>query len=99
MEILLQAKDDPSVLVSAEEVWSSNGERPAVLGHRLEHPQERLLGGLGHALRLWPELEPALREAAPTGVELTPRRRTVRARRDAGARAGRIRRARAGVVG
>ena len=35
-------------------------------------PQERLLGGLGHALRLWPGLEPALREAAPTGVDLTP---------------------------
>ena len=34
-------------------------------------PQERLLGGLGHALRVWPGLEPALRDAAPTGVDLS----------------------------
>ncbi len=67
---MLQAKDDLSVLVPAEEVWSSNGSGLQVLGRRIEEPQERLLGGLGHALRLWPELEPALREPAPTGVDL-----------------------------
>ena len=72
VEILLQAKDDPSVLVPAEDVWSSNGSGLRALGRRIADPQERLLGGLGHALRLWPELEPALREAAPTGVDLTP---------------------------
>jgi non-specific serine/threonine protein kinase len=72
VEFLLQAKDDPSVLVPAEQVWSSNGSGLKALGHRLADPQERLLGGLGHALRLWPDLEPALREAAPTGVDLTP---------------------------
>ena len=70
VEILLQAKDDPSVLVPAEEVWSSNGDGLRVLGRRIEDPQERLLGGLGHALRLWPELAPALQDPAPTGVEL-----------------------------
>ena len=69
VEILLQAKDDPSVLVAAEEVWARS-ERLDALGHMLENPQERLLGGLGYALRLWPSLEPALREAAPTGVDL-----------------------------
>jgi superfamily II DNA or RNA helicase len=72
VEFMLQAKDDPSVLVPAEEVWSSNGSGLKALGHRLADPQERLLGGLGHALRLWPALEPALREAAPTGVDLAP---------------------------
>jgi non-specific serine/threonine protein kinase len=72
VEFLLQAKDDPSVLIPAEEVWSSNGSGLQALGHRLADPQERLLGGLGHALRLWPALEPALREAAPTGIDLMP---------------------------
>jgi hypothetical protein len=72
VEFLLQAKDDPSVLVPAEEVWSSNGSGLKALGHRLADPQERLLGGLGHALWLWPDLEPALRQAAPTGLDLTP---------------------------
>ena len=70
VEILLQAKDDPSMLVPASEVWSSNGDGLRVLGRQIEDPQERLLGGLGHALRLWPELEPALHGPAPTGVEL-----------------------------
>ncbi len=70
VEILLQAKDDPSVLVPAEEVWNANGHGLSLLGRRIDEPQERLLGGLGHALRLWPELEPALRERAPTGVDL-----------------------------
>ena len=70
VEIMLQAKDDPSVLVPAQDVWSSNGTGLRVLGRQIEDPQERLLGGLGHALRLWPELEPALQEPAPTRVEL-----------------------------
>jgi non-specific serine/threonine protein kinase len=72
VEILLQAKDDPSLLVPAEDVWSSNGNGLRAFGRRITDPQERLLGGLGHALRLWPGLEPALREAAPTGVDLSP---------------------------
>ncbi|MGZ4323256.1 MAG: SNF2-related protein [Solirubrobacteraceae bacterium] len=70
VEILLQAKDDPSVLVGAADVWKSNGDGLQVFGRHIEDPQERLLGGLGHALCLWPDLEPALQEPAPTGVEL-----------------------------
>jgi superfamily II DNA or RNA helicase len=70
VEILLQAKDDPSVLVPAQDVWCSNGDGLRVLGRLIEDPQERLLGGLGHALRLWPDLGPALHEVAPTDVEL-----------------------------
>jgi len=70
VEILLQHKDDPSVLVPAADVWA-HSERLSALGRMLENPQERLLGGLGHALALWPDLEPALEQAAPTGVELS----------------------------
>lgn len=69
VEVLLQSKEDPSVLVPADEVWARS-ERLEALGRMLDNPQERLLGGLGHALRLWPELERALREATPTHVEL-----------------------------
>ena len=58
------------MLVPAQDVWGSNGEGLRVLGRQIQDPQERLLGGLGHALRLWPELEPALQEPAPTEVEL-----------------------------
>jgi superfamily II DNA or RNA helicase len=72
VEFVLQAKDDPSLLVPAADVWSSNGSGLRLLGRRIADPQERLLGGLGHAVRLSPELEPALRGAAPTGLDLTP---------------------------
>jgi len=70
VEVLLQHKDDPSVLVPAADVWA-HSERLSALGRMLENPQERLLGGLGHALRLWPELAPALEQTAPTAIELT----------------------------
>jgi non-specific serine/threonine protein kinase len=70
VEFLLQHKEDPSVLVPAAEVWA-HSERLSALGRMLENPQERLLGGLGHALRLWPDLAPALEQAAPTAIELT----------------------------
>ena len=70
VEFLLQHKEDPSVLVPAAEVWA-HSERLEALGRMLENPQERLLGGLGHALALWPDLGPALEQAAPTAIELT----------------------------
>ena len=72
VEILLQAKDDPSVLVPAQDVWSSNGDGLRVLGRQIEDPQERLLGGLGHALRLWPELEPACMHPRRPASSSTP---------------------------
>ena len=70
VEFLLQHKEDPSVLVPAADVWA-HSERLEALGRLLENPQERLLGGLGHALALWPDLGPALEQAAPTAIELT----------------------------
>ncbi len=70
VEFLLQHKEDPSVLVPAAEVWA-HSERLQALGRMLENPQERLLGGLGHALRLWPDLAPALEQSAPTGIDLS----------------------------
>jgi superfamily II DNA or RNA helicase len=70
VEILMQSKEEPSMLISAQQVWSANGDGLQLLGRRLEDPQERLLGGLGHALRLWPELAGALQAQAPTEVEL-----------------------------
>ncbi|MGH2862580.1 MAG: SNF2-related protein [Solirubrobacteraceae bacterium] len=70
VEFMLQHKEDPSVLVPAAEVWA-RGERLSALGRMLENPQERLLGGLGHALALWPELATALERPAPSAVELS----------------------------
>ena len=67
LEFLLQAADDPSVLVSAAEVWREHG---SVLRRWVANPEELLLADLGRASRLYPGLEAALREAHPTGLEL-----------------------------
>ncbi len=72
LDFLLQATDDRSLFVPAGEVWKTRGETLTVLARTLENPQERLLGDLGRATRLWPGLEPALRTARPVGLDLDP---------------------------
>ena len=68
VEFLLQARDDPSLMVPADEVWHS--QRMVVLERTFERPQELLLAELGRASRLWPDLETALAEARPANVSL-----------------------------
>ncbi|WP_433517759.1 DEAD/DEAH box helicase [Nonomuraea sp. CA-143628] len=65
VEIALQAADDPSLYVRAERVWSG---KPVPGLPR--SPERELLAGLGRAVRLYPELDRALRVAQPTGLEL-----------------------------
>jgi SNF2 family DNA or RNA helicase len=69
LELLLQATDEPSLLVPAAEVWRA-GHSLTTLARRVEHPQEQLLADLGRASRLYPELERALRAARPAALEL-----------------------------
>jgi SNF2 family DNA or RNA helicase len=66
LEFLLQAVDDPSLLVPAEQAWSSAGG----LRRWLERPSEVLLAELGRASRIYPELAPALRQRRPSALEL-----------------------------
>jgi SNF2 family DNA or RNA helicase len=70
LEFLLQATDDRSLIVSADLVWKSKGSTLTFLKRRLENPQERLLEGLGRAMRLYPDLESALKTAKPVAMEL-----------------------------
>ena len=67
LEFLLQAVDEPSALVTAADVWR---DRYAPLRRWTSHPQERLLGGLGRAVRLYPDLEAALRVPRPVDMVL-----------------------------
>ncbi|HEX9936067.1 MAG TPA: DEAD/DEAH box helicase [Longimicrobium sp.] len=69
LEFLLQAADDPSLLVSADEVWRAKGPLK-VLRRTMDDPQERLLEDLGRALRIFPPLQPGLKTARPTGCTL-----------------------------
>ena len=67
LQFLLQAVDEPSMLVSATQVWRSADQ---VLRRWVDEPQEVLLTGLGKASRLFPKLEHALRGARPAELEL-----------------------------
>ena len=68
---LLQATDDPSLLVEAETVWVSRADRLDYLKRRFDRPQEKLLAALGLASRVFAPVERSLRSRRPTDVILT----------------------------
>ncbi|MBA3946942.1 MAG: DEAD/DEAH box helicase [Herpetosiphonaceae bacterium] len=67
---LLQATDDPSLLVPATLVWRERSAIFTYLERRLEQPHERLLTALGYAARLFPPINTSLLQRAPDHVEL-----------------------------
>ena len=71
LRYFLQAIDDPSLLVPAREVWRERGNILSYLNRRFDHPQERLLEGLGTAARLCPAIRRSLRKEHPEGISLT----------------------------
>jgi SNF2 family DNA or RNA helicase len=66
LHYLIQAKDDPSLLIPAGEVWNKTRGTLTHLGHRFEQPQEKLLAGLGYAARLFPPITDSLKSKRPT---------------------------------
>ncbi len=70
LHYLLQARDDPSLLVPAETVWKETGSALTKLGRRFEQPQEKLLAGLGYAGRLFPPIVGTLKGKRPTQLTL-----------------------------
>lgn len=71
VEYLLQAIDDPSLVVPAARVWREKGRVLEFLGRRFENPQERLLADLGRASRLFPAIEDSLKAARPEACYLS----------------------------
>jgi len=69
IEFLLQAVDEPSLVVDATQVWQAGTETGA-LARYLRAPQETLLRELGRARRLWPALDRALDGARPSELTL-----------------------------
>jgi superfamily II DNA or RNA helicase len=69
LEFTLQATDDPSLIVPAAEIWTSE-ETLRFLDRTLEAPEERLLGDLGRAARLYPAIGRALDAARPEALDL-----------------------------
>ncbi|MBP2334041.1 superfamily II DNA or RNA helicase [Saccharothrix coeruleofusca] len=66
LEFLLQAVDEPSVLVPAGDLWG----RDEVLRRWVPRPEEVLLADLGRASRLYPALDRALAQRRPAELEL-----------------------------
>ncbi len=67
---MLQAVDDPSLLVQAGTVWAARGDTLDYLQHRFDRPRERMLAALGLASRVFPPVERSLHEREPVGVML-----------------------------
>ncbi|HUK90736.1 MAG TPA: DEAD/DEAH box helicase, partial [Blastocatellia bacterium] len=67
---LLQASDDPSLLVPVPEAWSANGHHPSVLKRGSFKPREYLLSSLGQAAKLNSQIEESQRSPAPWGYDL-----------------------------
>jgi len=67
---LLQALDDPSLLVPVAEVWKARGQKAALLQRDRFNPREYLLSGLGQASGICPRIEESLKTATPEGYEL-----------------------------
>lgn len=70
LNYLLQAREDPSLLVPADEVWRTGGSVITQVGKRFEQPQEKLLAGLGYAARLFSAILPSLQTSRPEGVSM-----------------------------
>ena len=66
----LQANEDRSLLVPAEQVWRARGDALTFLRHKFENPQERLLADLGKAARVFPRIDESLRSARPIELQL-----------------------------
>ena len=71
VSFLLQANDDRSLLVPAENVWKERSSTLTFLKRQFENPQERLLADLGKASRLFPAIEEGLKTARPEALKLT----------------------------
>ncbi|RPJ37870.1 MAG: hypothetical protein EHM21_17660, partial [Chloroflexi bacterium] len=73
LHYMLQARDDPSLLVSADQIWKSSGSAMTQLGRRFERPQEKMLAGLGYAGRLYIPVAESLKGKSPTRLDLDTR--------------------------
>ena len=68
---LLQAVDDPSLQIPADEVWNARKRKAhSIFANRNFNPQEYLLFTLGQASKICPRIEASLKSPTPAGYEL-----------------------------
>ncbi|MCG7847819.1 MAG: SNF2 helicase-associated domain-containing protein, partial [ANME-2 cluster archaeon] len=73
LRYFLQASDDPSLLVPAENVWRESKDTLNFLNRKFDQPQEKLLADLGKASRLYPPIEDSLHSPRPIAARLSTR--------------------------
>ena len=71
LRYLLQATDDPSLLLPAALVWQETGATLRLLNRALDNPQEHLLRALGRAAKVFPPIVASLTEPRPERCALT----------------------------
>ncbi|MFN2540372.1 MAG: SNF2 helicase-associated domain-containing protein, partial [Mycobacteriales bacterium] len=69
VDFALQSTEEPSLVVDATQVWRAKGALRALARH-VPDPQETLLAELGRAVRLFPDIDGALRTAKPSSLVL-----------------------------
>jgi len=69
VDFALQSTEEPGLVVDAAQVWRAKGALRALARH-VADPQETLLGELGRAMRLYPDIEGPLRTAKPSSLDL-----------------------------
>jgi SNF2 family DNA or RNA helicase len=65
LEYLIQASDDPSLVIPAEEIWKKKTKTITYLHHRFENPQEQILTDLYKAGQIFPPILESLKRRAP----------------------------------
>ncbi|MGE5654816.1 MAG: DEAD/DEAH box helicase, partial [Bacillota bacterium] len=71
VSFLLQAKDDPSLLLPVAEIWQGSAQIKKLFASVGVSAPELLLASLGQAASLCPQVEESLRGRTPTGFDLT----------------------------
>jgi SNF2 family DNA or RNA helicase len=67
---LLQSRDDPNLLINADQIWNTRTTALVVDGKRCELPQEKLLMGLGYTARHFEPISDSLQNRYPTDVKI-----------------------------
>lgn len=67
---LLQASDDPSLIIPAEEAWKAEGPKALILKRGGFNAREYLLSCLGQASGTCSHIETSLKTTSPSGYEL-----------------------------
>jgi superfamily II DNA or RNA helicase len=70
IQYLLQARDEPSLMIPVSEAWKERGRAAALFRQRGFEPREYTLTALGQAATLYSPIEASLKSPTPSGCRL-----------------------------